>query len=152
MHSVARIGSAGFALLVVLTTSTGCTDSTTLAAQKSAELACSESRVDIADLLIRDVDSLDTRTLQALADQANDRAEAAREAMNGDSRWNVLAEATMIISDYASAMAERSRRGQPPSQALDLSAWDTYKLASNAYGHECRIARDRESTTSPEED
>lgn len=141
------MGFALSALVVVLITASGCTDSSTVAAQQSAQRACSESRVDIADLLIRDVDSLDTATLQALADQAKERADAAQEAMNEDPRWNVLAEATTIISSYASAMVERSQNGQPPSRALDLSAWDTYKAASNAYGHECRTARDRETTT-----
>lgn len=145
MDSRARTRTAstllGLALAISGCAISGCADTSAVDAQEAAKLACSESRVDIAEILIRDVDSLETETLQALADQASDRAEAARVAMLGDDRWNILAEATGIISDYATLMVEESRRGQPPSRALDLSAWDTYKLASNAYGHECRIAR-----------
>jgi hypothetical protein len=134
------------ALVALAITTTGCSNTSAMAAQQAAERACAESRVEISDLLVRDVDSLDDTALKALASQASDRADSALTATDLDSRWNILSEATTIIAQFASQMVQMSERGIPPSQALDLSAWDTYKAASNAYRLECRVVLDRGSS------
>jgi hypothetical protein len=115
-----------------------CASSASQEAREFADRACSDSQIDLSDLLVRDVDELDESALQALANQADMRAEAGRKAAELDPRWAILSEASMLISQFADDMVAMSQRGMPPSQALDAGAWDRYKAASNAYGFECR--------------
>ncbi len=116
----------------------GCANSASQEAREFAEQACSDSQIDLSDLLIRDIDRLDESALQALANQADTRANAGRKAADLDPRWAILSEASTLISQFADDMVTMSQRGIPPSKALDAGAWDTYKAASNAYGFECR--------------
>ena len=134
-----RLLAAKTALFVSLMIAVpACANSDSQEAREFADRACSDSQIDLSDLLIRDVDGLDESELQALANQADMRAEAGRKAAELDPRWAILSEASMLISQFADDMVAMSQRGMPPSQALDAGAWDRYKAASNAYGFECR--------------